>query len=75
MKKGIHPPYGITKYIRTDGKQFENKGSLSMKHKEYHLEMDPESHTAWTKKTRFSGPSVGNVAKIERQFPGLENLI
>ena len=74
MKKGIHPPCGTITVIKTDGQTFETKSCLSMKYSQYYLEMDPESHPAWSKQNRFSGPSVGNVRKFEKQYPGLENL-
>ena len=69
MKKGIHPTYGVITIIKTNGETLETKSCMSAKYKEYHLEMDPESHPAWSKKNRFAGPSVGNVRKFEKQYP------
>jgi len=72
MKKDIHPAYSTIKIIKTDGTTFETQSCLGAKFKEYHLEIDPESHPAWSKKDRFTGISIGNMRKFEKQYPGLE---
>lgn len=74
MKNSIHPTYDTIKIIKTSGESFETKSCLSSKTKEYYLEIDPESHPAWSKKDRFTGVSIGNMRKFEKQYPGLENL-
>ena len=74
MKKGIHPQYDTVKVIKTNGETFEVKSCLAAKVKEYHLEVSAEEHPAWSKKNRFTGASIGNMRKFEKQYPGLENL-
>lgn len=74
VKKGIHPEYKTIKVIRTDGESFETKSCLGQKMDEYRLEINPESHPAWSGKNRFTGPSVGNMKKFEEKFPGLDNI-
>lgn len=74
MRKKIHPIYDVIKIIKTSGEVFETKSCLSAKMKEYHLEIDPESHPAWSKKNRFTGPSIGNMRKFEKKYPGLDDL-
>ena len=70
-KKGIHPKCQKIEIITTDGGRFSVRSCLSSKVAEYHLEIDASSHPAWTKKNRFTGPSVGNVKKFESKYPGL----
>jgi large subunit ribosomal protein L31 len=74
MKKGIHPEYKTIKIIKTTGESFETKSCLGVKHAQYYLEIDPESHPAWSKQNRFTGPSIGNMKKFEKKYPGLEDL-
>jgi large subunit ribosomal protein L31 len=74
MKKGIHPEYGEIEVVKTNGEVFKTRSCLSVKSKNYILEIDAESHPAWSKKSRFSGPSVGNMKKFEDKFPGLDNI-
>lgn len=71
MKKGIHPKYESVKMIKTTGEIFEVRTCLSAKYADYHLEVDPEAHPAWSGKNRFSGPAIGNVKKMEKRYPGL----
>ena len=74
MKKGIHPAYSEIKIVKNNGETFITRSCLGAKLKEYHLEIDPESHPAWSKKNRFTGPSIGNMRKFEKKYPGLEDL-
>ena len=71
MKKKIHPKCESIEIITTDGGRFSLRSCLSIKVKEYTLEIDASAHPAWTKKSRFTGPSVGNVKKFENKYPGL----
>jgi len=75
MKKGIHPKYETITVIKTSGEKFVTKSCLGAKVSEYKLEIDAESHPAWSGKNRFTGPSIGNIKKFEEKFPGLEDLL
>ncbi len=74
MKKSIHPEYKEIEVVKTNGDSFKIKSCLGAKHAKYFLEIDPESHPAWSKQNRFTGPSVGNVRKFEKRYPGLDDL-
>lgn len=74
MKEKIHPAYKEIKVIKTNGDVFVTRSCLGAKLSEYRLEIDPESHPAWSKKDRFTGPSIGNMKKFEEKYPGLDDL-
>lgn len=74
MKKDIHPKTKKMTVINTKGEKFELISCLGVKQETYHTEIDPESHPAWSKKNRFTGPSVGNMKKFEQKYPGLDDL-
>ncbi|GAB4521012.1 MAG: 50S ribosomal protein L31 [Amphiplicatus sp.] len=67
MKKDIHPDYHPIKVVMTDGTTFETRSTYGEPGATLHLDIDPNSHPAWT-----GGPQQiadrGRVSKFNQKF-------
>ena len=67
MKKNIHPKYHKIKVEMTDGSQFETKSTWGSEGEVLKLEIDPNSHSAWTGgKQKIL--DKGRVSKFNKKF-------
>ena len=72
MKKNIHPDYHEIEVVMTDGTTFKTKSTWGKKSDTLKLEIDPNSHPAWTGDKMNINDSVGQVAKFEKRFKGIK---
>ncbi len=63
MKKNIHPKYNEISVTMTDGSKIKMFSTLS---KDLALDVDPKTHTAWTKKT--TKKSTGRSETFNKKF-------
>ncbi|MBN1783350.1 MAG: 50S ribosomal protein L31 [Alphaproteobacteria bacterium] len=63
MKKGIHPQYNEITVTMTDGEKVKMYSTLS---KDMSLEVDPKTHSAWTKKT--TQKATGRTESFNKKF-------
>lgn len=69
MKKNIHPNYHRIKVVMTDGSSFETRSTWGKENDTLQLEVDPKSHSAWTKVQHFV--ETGKLARYNERFKGL----
>lgn len=50
MKQGIHPDYHTITIRMTDGTEFETRSTYGKKGDSLQLDIDPNTHPAWTGK-------------------------
>jgi large subunit ribosomal protein L31 len=72
MKKGIHPDYHLINVMMTNGETFQTKSTWGKEGDTLHLEIDPLTHVAWTKKEYLI--EKGELAKFNQRFKGLGKL-
>ena len=70
MKKDIHPDYHTITVVMTDGTEFETRSTWGAEGDQLKLEIDPNSHPAWTGEHRLVD-SGGQVAKFNKRFKGI----
>ena len=48
MKTGLHPNYHMIKVVMTDGTEFMTRSTLGKEGDTLNLDIDPNTHPAWT---------------------------
>lgn len=72
MKSNVHPNYGITEFLTTNGVSVKiNSCLLGMS--PFHLSTDSLNHPAWTGKKR-QVTLDGNASRLKKNFSGIEEL-
>ena len=71
MKKNIHPDYHEIEVVMTDGSSFKTRSTWGKKSDTLKLEIDPKSHPAWTGGNININDTVGQVARFEKRFKGI----
>lgn len=74
MKKGIHPDYHEITVVMTDGTSFTTRSTLGEPGQTLTLDVDPNTHPAWTGGATRIVDTGGQVAKFKKRFSdfGLE---
>ncbi len=70
MKKEIHPDYHEITVVMTNGTEFKTRSTWGAAGDTLKLEIDPNTHPAWTGEHRLVD-SGGQVAKFNKRFQGL----
>jgi large subunit ribosomal protein L31 len=70
MKKGIHPDYHEISVVMTDGTKFTTRSTYGKKGDSLTLDVDPNSHPAWTGGSTRIVDTEGQVARFQRRFQG-----
>ncbi len=68
MKKGIHPDYHEISVVMTDGTTFTTRSTWGKKGDSMTLDVDPNSHPAWTGGATRIVDTGGQVARFKRRF-------
>lgn len=68
MKKGIHPEYHEITVVMTDGTSFTTRSTLGKPGDTLTLDVDPNTHPAWTGGATQIVDTGGQVAKFNRRF-------
>ena len=71
MKADIHPDYHMIKVQMTDGTVFETRSTWGKEGDTLALEIDPNSHPAWTGGNQRLLNEGGQVARFNKRFGGL----
>ena len=69
MRKKIHPNYHLIKVVLTDGSSFQTRSTWGKEGDTLRLEIDPLTHSAWTKEQHLI--EKGQLAKFKQRFQGL----
>ena len=71
MKKKIHPDYHKVTIELTDGSKFETRSTYGKEGDILKLDIDPNSHLAWTGGATKILDTEGQVARFKKRFQNL----
>ncbi|MFS4437181.1 50S ribosomal protein L31 [Paracoccaceae bacterium GXU_MW_L88] len=71
MKKDIHPEYHTIEVKMTDGTTIEMRSTWGKEGDTLNLDIDPNSHPAWTGGSTRLMDTGGRVSKFKKKFEGL----
>lgn len=71
MKKDIHPDYHEITVKMTNGDSFKTRSTYGKKGEVLQLDVDPNTHPAWTGGGAFLNEKAGKVAKFNARFGNL----
>mgnify|MGYP001249169864 CR=1 FL=1 len=72
MKKKIHPDYHDIKVVMTDGTEFQTKSTYGKPGEVLKLDVDPNSHPAWTGGNTKLREDAGQVARFKKKFGNIK---
>ena len=70
MKAEIHPDYHTIKVLMTDGTEFMTRSTWGKDGDVMQLDIDPNSHPAWTGGTAQMMDRGGRVSRFNTRFEG-----
>lgn len=68
MKKDIHPDYHEIVVVMTDGAEFKTRTTWGKEGDVLKLDVDPNTHPAWTGGGRRIVDTEGQVARFNKRF-------
>ncbi|HIF08616.1 MAG TPA: 50S ribosomal protein L31 [Sneathiellales bacterium] len=68
MKKDIHPDYHTITVKMTDGSTFTTRSTYGAEGDTLKLDVDPNTHPAWTGGARRLVDTGGQVARFNKRF-------
>ncbi|WP_028033613.1 50S ribosomal protein L31 [Chelativorans sp. J32] len=71
MKADIHPDYHMIKVVMTDGTEYETRSTWGKEGDTLNLDIDPNSHPAWTGGQQTLVDRGGRVSKFKKRYEGL----
>ncbi len=72
MKKKIHPDYHDIKVVMTDGTEFQTRSTYGKPGEVLKLDVDPNSHPAWTGGNTKLREDAGQVARFKKKFGNIK---
>jgi large subunit ribosomal protein L31 len=70
MKADIHPEYHAITVKKTDGTELSMRSAWGKEGDTLQLDIDPDSHPAWTGGSQRLMDTGGRVSKFKRKFEG-----
>ena len=71
MKAEIHPDYHTIKVVMTDGTEFTTRSTWGKDGDMMQLDIDPNTHPAWTGGTQQLLDRGGRLSRFNNKFAGL----
>ncbi len=71
MKKDIHPNYHTIKVVMTDGTEYETRSTWGKEGETLQLDIDPNTHPAWTGGSGQLVDRGGRVSRFKEKFKGI----
>ncbi len=71
MKPNVHPDYHEIIVKMTNGKTFTTRSTYGQKGDTLQLDVDPNTHPAWTGGGGFVNEKAGKVAEFNKKFGNL----
>ncbi|MGO9741189.1 MAG: 50S ribosomal protein L31 [Roseiarcus sp.] len=71
MKSDIHPNYHMIKVVMTDGREFMTRSTYGAPGATLHLDIDPNTHPAWTGGSQQLLDRGGRLSRFNARFAGL----
>ncbi len=68
MKAGIHPQYHMITVVMTDGAEFQTRSTLGEAGAKLNLDIDPNTHPAWTGGSQQLLDRGGRLSKFTSRF-------
>lgn len=72
MKKDIHPDYHEINVVMTDGTTYATRSTWGSAGDTLKLDIDPNSHPAWTGGSQRLVDTGGQVAKFNKRFQNIK---
>jgi large subunit ribosomal protein L31 len=70
MKKDIHPDYHKIKVVMTNGDEFETYSTYGSEGDKLQLDIDPNTHPAWTGGSQQLIDRGGRLSRFKKKFEG-----
>ncbi|GAA6212353.1 MAG: 50S ribosomal protein L31 [Rhodomicrobiaceae bacterium] len=70
MKADIHPDYHKVKIVLTDGTELDSYSTYGVEGDRIVLDIDPNTHPAWTGGSQHLVDRGGRVSKFKKKFDG-----
>ncbi len=70
MKADIHPDYHKVTVVMTDGTELETFSTYGVEGDRIVLDIDPNTHPAWTGGSQHLVDRGGRVSKFKKKFDG-----
>lgn len=71
MKQDIHPDYHMITVVMTDGTEFTTRSTWGAEGDKLNLDVDPNSHPAWTGGNQQLVDRGGRVSRFKKKYEGL----
>ena len=71
MKSDIHPNYHMIKVVMTNGDEFMTRSTYGEEGATLHLDIDPQTHPAWTGGSQQLVDRGGRLSRFNTRFGGL----
>jgi len=71
MKPDIHPNYHMIKVVMTNGAEFMTRSTYGEDGATLHLDIDPNTHPAWTGGSQQLVDRGGRLSRFNSRFAGL----
>ena len=71
MKKDTHSDYHTIKVVMTDGTEFETRSTWGAAGDTMNLDIDPNSHPAWTGGNQQLMDRGGRLSRFKKKYEGL----
>ena len=71
MKDDIHPDYHMIKVVMTDGSDFFTRSTWGKEGDVLHLDIDPNTHPAWTGGSTQLLDRGGRLSRFNSRFGGI----
>ncbi len=71
MKADIHPNYHMIKVVMTNGEEFHTRSTYGEEGATLHLDIDPNTHPAWTGGSQQLIDRGGRLSRFNTRFGAL----
>lgn len=71
MKQDMHPAYHIINVVMTDGTEFQTRSTLGKPGDKLNLDIDPNTHPAWTGGEQKLLDRGGRLSRFNSRFSGM----
>jgi large subunit ribosomal protein L31 len=71
MKADIHPKYHMIKVVMTNGTEFMTRSTYGEAGATLNLDIDPNTHPAWTGGTQQLMDRGGRLSRFNSRFAGI----
>lgn len=71
MKADTHPKYHFITVVMTDGTEYKTRSTYGKEGDKLNLDIDPNTHPAWTGGTQQLMDRGGRLSKFNSRFGGI----